>query len=128
MRKINLVYPQLCYKIVGILYNVFNEVGPGHKEVYYQNALRIAFKNAKVKFREQVYVPLKYQDEKIGRYFLDFLIEDKLLLEIKKDTIFRQSNIKQVYSYLKAKDLKLGIIANFTRDGVKFKRIVNLKQ
>lgn len=127
MRKIDLIYPKLCYRIVGILYDVFNEVGAGHKELYYQNALIIAFNNSKINFKEQLYMPLEYQNEKIGKYFLDFLIEDKLVLEIKKDTIFRQSNIKQVYSYLKAKDLKLGIIANFTRDGVKFKRIVNIK-
>lgn len=127
MKKIDLVYPDLCYKIVGILYDVFNNVGPGHKEVVYQKALSTAFKQNGVKFQEQLYCPIKYRNTKVGKYYLDFLIEGKIILEIKKDTIFRHQSIRQVYSYLKIKKLKLGILANFTREGVRFKRIVNLK-
>ena len=110
-----------------MLYDVFNHVGAGHKEQYYQNAIKIAFQQNNLKFQEQVLIPLKYQNKNIGRYFLDFLIEDKIILEIKKDSIFRKSNIEQIYSYLKSTGLRLGILANFTRDSVKFKRIVNLE-
>lgn len=109
-----------------MLYDVFNQVGSGHREQYYQNALKIAFRKNKLVFKEQVFTPLKYNNEKIGRYFFDFLVEDKIILEIKKDNIFRKSNIEQIYAYLKSSNLKLGIIANFTRDGIRFKRIVNL--
>lgn len=80
-----------------------------------------------MKFEEQVSAPLKYRAEKIGQYFLDFLIENKIVLEIKKDNLFRKPNIDQVYAYLKSTGLKLEIIANFTRDGVRFKRIINVK-
>ena len=122
-----LIYPKLSYEIVGILYDVFNKVGAGHKERYYQNALLIAFKNNNLDYKEQVPVALRYDNQKIGQYYLDFLIEDKIILEIKSDNIFRKPNIEQIYSYLKSTGLKLGIIANFTRDGVKFKRIVNIE-
>ena len=127
MKKIDLIYPKLCYQIAGIMYDVFNQVGAGHRESVYQNALKLAFKDGNINFQEQVYVPLKYNNSTVGKYYLDFLINDKLVLEIKKDTIFRKPFINQVYSYLKAKNLKLGIIANFTREGVRFKRIVNIK-
>lgn len=126
MKRSDLIYPELCYKIVGILYDVFNEVGAGHRESFYQKAIKLAFEKEAIKFQEQPYVPVKYNENVVGKYFLDFLIEDKIVLEIKKDTVFRQQYIKQVFSYLKAKNLKLGIIANFTREGVRFKRIVNL--
>lgn len=126
MKRSDLVYPELCYKIVGILYDVFNQVGAGHRELFYQKAIKLAFKKEAIEFQEQPYVPIKYDENVVGKYFLDFLIEDKIVLEIKKDTVFRQQYIKQVFSYLKAKNLKLGIIANFTREGVRFKRIVNL--
>jgi hypothetical protein len=72
-KRDDLIYPDLCYKIVGILYDVFNEIGPGHKEVLYQKAISIALDKNKVQFSEQVYTPLKYQNEQIGKYFLDFL-------------------------------------------------------
>lgn len=127
MKKIELIYPELCYRIVGILYDVFNQVGAGHKEAVYQKALAVAFKNEKIKFEEQVYTPLKYDGSIIGKYYLDFLVDDKIVLEIKKDTIFRKQFIDQVFSYLKANKFQLGIIANFTREGVRFKRIVNIK-
>lgn len=128
IKRDDLIYPELCYKIVGILYDVFNEVGPGHKEVLYQKAISIAFDKNKIGFSEQVHTPLKYQNVQIGKYFLDFLIENKIILEIKKDSIFRKQNIDQVFSCLRASNLKLGIIANFARNGVKFKRIVNINK
>ncbi|OGD66210.1 hypothetical protein A3F08_03155 [Candidatus Berkelbacteria bacterium RIFCSPHIGHO2_12_FULL_36_9] len=126
-KREDLIYPELSYGIVGILFDVYNEVGFGHKEKYYQNAIRVALKNTKFRFKEQVYSPLEYKEERIGKYFLDFLIEEKIILEIKVGSLFRRQNIDQVYAYLKANNLKLGIIANFTRTGVSYKRIVNIK-
>lgn len=72
-------------------------------------------------------VDLKYKGELIGKYRLDFLIDDKIVLEIKKDKLFSKKNIEQTFAYLKSRKLKLGILANFTREGLKFKRIVNLE-
>lgn len=56
----------------------------------------------------------------------DFLIEDKVILEIKKDDIFSKPRIEQVLNYLKLSQLKLAILINFGKSGVKFKRIVNI--
>lgn len=69
---------------------------------------------------------IRFKGESIGRYFFDFLIEDKIILEIKKETNFRRHNIEQLLGYLKKSNLKLGILVNFTKDGVKFKRILNI--
>lgn len=126
LKRSDLIYPKLCYKIIGILYDVYNNIGAGHKEKYYQKAIAIAFKKEEIGYREQVYIVLRYKGEIVGKYFLDFLIENKIILEIKKGSIYRKKDIDQIYSYLKAKNLKLGILVNFTRSGVKFKRIVNL--
>lgn len=123
----NIIYADLCFEIVGILYDVYDNIGFGHKEKYYQNALKVAFEEKNIKFSEQVYIPLKYNNQIIGKYFLDFLIDDKVILEIKSGSVYSKNNITQIYSYLKANNLKLGILANFTKNGVKFKRIVNLK-
>ena len=120
------IYPNLSYEIVGILFDVWNTVGYGHKESFYQKAIAKNFEDRNIPFKEQVGVRLKYRGREIGIYFLDFLIEDKIILEIKKREYFSKKDIDQVYAYLKATKLKLGIIAHFTKSGVKFRRVLNL--
>jgi GxxExxY protein len=127
LKRNDLVYPALSYQIIGILFDVFNTLGFGYQEKHYQKALSIALKKAGLCFKEQIHIPLHYKTEKIGNYYLDFLIEEKIVLEIKKGNYFLKSNIDQIYSYLKATELKLGILANFTEKGVKYKRILNIK-
>ncbi len=124
-KKIDLIYPELSYRIVGILFEVYNKIGPGHHEKYYQKAVSLSLKTEDLVFSEQVYTPLTFNDSKIGSYFLDFLIDNKVILEIKKGDRFSKNNIEQIIGYLRAHKLKLGMIANFGKDQLKFKRIVN---
>ena len=126
LKRKDLIYPELSYQIIGILFEVHNELGPGHHEKYYQRAIAKGLEKCKLSFQEQVYIPLTFKNENIGSYYLDFLIEDKVVLEIKKGDRFSKRHINQILSYLKTKNLKLGIIANFGADGVKFKRIINI--
>ncbi|MCX6744897.1 MAG: GxxExxY protein [Candidatus Parcubacteria bacterium] len=126
VKRDDLIFPELSYKITGILYNVFNELGSGLQEKYYQRAIAFALKKNNLKFQEQVFVPLKYQGEKIGNYYLDFLIEDEIIVEIKRGEFFRQAFIKQIHEYLMVSHLSLGLLANFTSSGVRVKRILNI--
>jgi len=127
LKRSDIIYPELSYKIVGILFNVYNELGYGFHEKYYQRALSAAFKSEKIKFKEQVYFPLLFQGKIIGKFFFDFLIDDIIILEIKKDGIFSKRYIDQVNNYLKSSGLKLALLVNFGRDGIKFKRLVNIR-
>jgi GxxExxY protein len=68
-----------------------------------------------------------FKGKKMGIYFFDFLIEDRIALELKARNYFSYKDIEQLYSYLKVKNLKLGILAYFGKDGVKFRRILNIK-
>ena len=70
-------------------------------------------------------MPLKFNDKIVGKYYLDFLIEDKIVLELKRGNIVAVNNIDQVKGYLTALNLKLAIIASFTFNGVKINRILN---
>lgn len=125
IRRKDLIYPELCYRIMGILFNVWKEVGAGHKEKFYQKAAANDFKDKKLAFKEQLPVKINYKGKFIGIYYFDFLVADKIVLEIKVRNYFRKRDIDQLSSYLRARKLKLGIIAHFTNTGVKFKRIVN---
>ena len=121
----DLIQPELSYKIVGALFSVYNALGPGHHEKYYQRAMASAFRGASINFKEQFSIPLKFNGAGIGRYQLDFLVEEKVVLELKKGDKFSKRNIDQVLQYLKSSGLQLAILANFSSDKVSFKRIVN---
>ena len=126
VKRNDLVYPELSYEIVGCAYEVWDELGPGHSEKIYQKSLAIVLRAKKKKFEEQVYYSLKFRDKIVGKGFLDFLIEEKVIVELKKDGHFSKTNIEQVLDYLKLSDLKLAILINFTKKGIRFKRIVNV--
>jgi GxxExxY protein len=122
----DLIYKDECYKIVGIILDVYNQLGYGYDEKTYQKAIAEALKQAGYTFTEQLYAPIIFKDKIIGKNFFDFLIENIIVLEIKKGDHFSNVHIKQVYQYLVSKNLKLGILAYFAPRGVHFKRIVNL--
>lgn len=124
--KEKVIYPELSYKIIGTVFDVFNSLGYGYQEKYYQKALAVALKDNDIEFKEQVPTKILYKNNLLGIYFLDFLVDDKIVLEIKKSPRFSRKNIEQVYAYLKATNLKLGILVNFSPNDVKFKRILNL--
>ena len=122
----NVIYPELSYRIVGILFDIHNAISGGHKEKYIQNAIEIELSRSKINYKRELHCPLLFKNEIIGEYFLDFLIEDKIVLEIKTGERFNNKYIDQVLAYLNTNNLKLGIIANFTREKVRFRRILNI--
>ena len=126
MRKdmANLVYPELSYQIVGILYKVYNQIGGGYQEKIYQKAISREFFIQKISFLEQVRTDFNYKGKIVGRYYLDFIIDHKIVLELKITPSFSTRDIMQVLNYLKQSDLKLGILVSLNRNNIIFKRIL----
>lgn len=125
IQKQDLIYPELSYKLVGLAYNVFNELGHGHLEKIYQKAYAKELKEARIIFKEQAPYQVIYKDEIIGNNFLDFLVEEKVIIELKRSDFYSKKYIDQVSNYIKVSNLKLAILINFTSNGVRIKRIVN---
>ena len=121
-----LIYADLTYIIRGALFEVFNTLGYGYREVYYQRALVKEFKDLGLEFQEQAAFPLIFKVLKIGRGICDFYIEGRVILEIKQGDRFSRHDIKQLYTYLKASGLKLGILVRFSSKGLKFRRVLNI--
>ena len=94
MGKEKLIYPELSYKIVGCLFDVYNNIGPNHREQYYQKAAASEFRRQKIPFIEQISINLKYKNETIGQNFLDFLIDDKIVLELKVGSYFKRKDFE----------------------------------
>ncbi len=120
-----LIFKEESYTILGCCFEVFNKIGPGHREKTYQSALRQIFIDRGIKFQEQFHIPIIINDKKIGHNYFDFLINDKIILEIKQGDAFFRRDIEQIYAYLSLSGLKLGFLINFTSKGVKHRRIIN---
>jgi GxxExxY protein len=125
VRNENLLFPELSYAIIGCAFDVYNELGSGHHEKFYQRALAKSFQDKNLSHKQQIGFPLTYHGEVIGERILDFLVEDTIIVEIKKGSIYSKKNIDQVLEYLALTELKLAILISFGQTNVSFKRIVN---
>jgi len=126
LQRQDLLYPEISYLIIGCAFDVYNGIGSGYHEKYYQKALIEAFTQKGITFQTEVSFPLSYKGKIIGRKRLDFLIDGKVVVELKKGDNFSKSHIDQVLEYLRTQKLRLAILINFGSRGVVFKRIVNL--
>lgn len=120
-----LIYPKLSFKLMGILFKVHNKLGSTYQEKYYQRAIAKELESQKVPFEREKQIKLVYEKEKIGNYFLDFVIHGKIVLEVKAVPFIRKDWTNQLVAYLVSTDLPLGIIANFRTPKLTYKRIVN---
>lgn len=116
----------MSYEILGCLFRVWNDAGSGHREKLYQKAVAAELRAKKLAFVEQFHIKLYQRGTFIDIYYLDFLIEGKIVRELKVRNYFSNKDIQQLYSYLKGLNLQLGILAHFTENGVKYKRVVNI--
>ncbi len=121
----NLIYSEISYKIVGIAFDIFNKLGYGFQEKYYQRAFAKELDLLKIKYEKEKNIDVKYKDESIGRYLMDFVVDNKIVVEFKVRPRLGYIDIKQVLNYLKVGGFKLAIIIYFTNSGVKYRRIVN---
>ena len=121
----NLIYPDLSYALIGAAFRVGNGLGYGLSEKAYQDALAKELRDQKISFKREVYIPIIYKQEKVSRYFADFLVENKIILELKVVRKLGYTHIQQTLNYLRSSGFKLAILVYFTRDGVKYRRVLN---
>lgn len=119
-----LLYPELSYRIVGVLFTVYNHLGYGYQEKYYQRALAKEFESAHLRFHKEQKVIITYRGSVIGRYQIDFVVEKQVVVEVKVGNDFLYKDVRQVLAYLKASKMRLGLLCIFTKHGIKIKRLV----
>lgn len=123
--KKTIILPELSYKLMGVLYSVHNELGSTMLEKHYQRAIAKELAIQHIPFQQEVPIILRYKQESIGKYFLDFIIEKQIILETKAQIDFKPSFFKQALAYLRQTQLPLAIIVNFKSDRLTYKRIIN---
>ena len=122
-----IVYKDLSYKIIGIAFRVNGLLGSGLEEKVYQNAFEEYLKEEKVVYERELYCTIKINEKIISKKYFDFLIDEKIIVEIKTGVRDYRDACSQVFHYLKMSKLRLGLLIRFTKDGVKVKRIPNIK-
>ena len=127
LHRQDLIHPDLGYKIVGVLLNVYKQLGYGLYEKSYQKAMALGLKKAGLVFVEQLYAPVLFDGVVVARNYLDFVVEGLVAVELKRGDKFSKAHIEQLYNYLVANNLQLGILAYFAPSRLHYKRIVNIK-
>lgn len=107
------LYEDLSYKIRGCAFRVYNTLGFGHKENIYSEALKSEFEKEGIKLEREKVLPVFYQGKKVGIYRPDFIIENKILIEIKAVSFMPRDYEIQLTYYLKGTEYKLGFLINF---------------
>lgn len=120
-----LIYPDISYKITGILFVVHNELGRFRNEKQYGDAIEEYLKKLKMKYeREKILAP-SFEKELEGRNRIDFLVENKIILEIKVKRLLTKDDYYQARRYLSASNKKLALLVNFRDKYIRPKRILN---
>lgn len=120
------MYKGLSYKVQGIFIEIRKNFGPGHKEIIYRNALIEELTAADINFEKEksinIYSPKT--GKVVGNFRANFLIEDKIILEIKAVDLIPKNFIDQIYSYLKNSKYELGYFVNFRSPQLYMKRVI----
>ncbi len=113
----------LTREVIGAAIAVHTELGPGFLEIVYEQALAVEFAIRGVAFVRQKPIPLFYRDHQIGEHRLDFLVEEKIVVELKAVERLENVHFAIVRSYLKAANLADGLILNFSSMPLTMKRV-----
>ena len=120
----NIIYRDLSYLIMGAIFEVHKELGPGFLEAVYEKALIEEFTKKAIKVETQRIIDVIYKGKKIGVHRPDMVVEGKVVVELKTVERFSTYHTAQMLSYLKASGHKLGILVNFSKAKVEYGRIV----
>jgi GxxExxY protein len=124
-KSTNIIYRDLSYQIMGAIFEVHKTLGPGFLESVYEKALIQEFAKKGIQVETQKVIDVIYKGKKIGVHRLDMVVEGKVVLELKTVEKFSAYHTAQPLSYLKASGHNLGILVNFSKSKVEFRRVVS---
>lgn len=121
----DLILKEESYLLMGICMEVHRELGMGFKEALYKDAIEIELREKKIPYKKEKEFKIEYKGIILPhKYYADFVIYESIILEVKSASFIVNSFVAQTINYLKASNLKLGIIVNFGEKSLTYKRIV----
>ena len=120
-----LIYKEECFKLVGYCMEIHRELGKGHDEVIYKDALVVELSRAKIPFARENKYQVTYKGVLLPHsYRADFVVADKIIFEAKAVEKLVDAHVKQVLNYLAASKLRLGLLVNFGGDSFDWRRVI----
>lgn len=120
-----LIYKEEAFQIIGICMDVHRVLGGGFLEIVYKDALEYEFRNKGIFYEREKQFDIKYKGIVLPhKYYADFTVFDKIILEVKAVDGIPDEFIKQTINYLAVSNYRLGLIVNFGRDKLLYKRVV----
>lgn len=120
-----MLYEDLTSKILESCFEVSNELGVGYLESVYEKALLIALRQKGLKAESQIPLQVKFREEVVGNFFVDILVEGKILIEIKVAAGLTKESYAQTINYLKATGIEVGMLVTFGTPKVEYRRFDN---
>ncbi|MBU2036741.1 GxxExxY protein [Patescibacteria group bacterium] len=120
----DLLYEEITYQIRGACFWVYKEFRGSFKESIVDNALTKELISRGLTVEDQKRIDIFYKGKKVGVYVPDKIINEKVLLEIKCKPVLAKGDIDQFWKYLKGSNYKLGLLINFSPEGLKIERVV----
>ena len=114
----------LSYVVRGCVYEVYRQLGCGFLEKVYENASTTELKLQGVQAEARVPIAVLYKSEVVGEYFADLVVEGEIILELKAQQQITHANEARLLNYLKASEIRLGMLVNFAFPKASIKRIV----
>ena len=122
----DLIYKDEAYELTGICMEVHNELGPGLLEIIYKEAIEWELDDRMIQYQREKEYPVYYKKHLLRKKFnADFVVYDKIILEVKSKESISNEDIAQTINYLKLSGCRLGLIVNFGRSKLEIKRLVN---
>ena len=117
----SLLYKDITEGIINAYYFVYNELGYGFLEKVYQNAMLIELRSRGFKVESQKIIKVYFKETIVGEYFADIVVDDKIILELKSCESLASEHEIQLFNYLKATEIEVGLLFNFGKRAA-FKR------
>ena len=125
----DLIYKEESYTIVGILFEVHKNLGKGFSEIVYKDAIEFELNEHKISYEREKEYSVKYKNSTLKhKFYADFVIDNKIILEVKTVEYFNASHYNQCLNYLKISGNKLALLANFNLVSMEYKRVVDSKK
>lgn len=120
------IYPEqsLTEKILEAAFAVHNTLGCGFLEKVYSNALRIEIRGMGLACEHEASLKVKYKNVEVGDYFADLIIERRVVVELKTCAALDSIHEAQILNYLKASNIKVGLLLNFGKPKLQYRRFV----
>lgn len=121
----NLKYGDLTEKIIGCAMAVHKKMGTGYSELIYSRCLAIEFNKAGLKYVKEMEWPVYYDETIVGKRRVDFMVEDKITVELKALHEIGNKELAQALNYLESHKIEIGLLINFGAPSLQFKRLIN---